>query len=86
MLMMGNMMTITIMMMVVIFGSVYDGGLCPRIDHPLKTDQKSPLARKVMVKLVIIAARMKNMMIVMVGYGVSVCSGKRCKTAVLRIW
>ena len=89
MLMMGNMMTITIMMMVVIFGSVYDGGLRPRIDHPLKTDQKSPLARitlKVMVKLVIRAARMKNMMIVMVGYGVSVCSGKRCKTAVLRIW
>ena len=42
-------------------------GFCPRIDHPLKTDQKSPLARKVtvMVKLVIIAARMKNMMIVM---------------------
>ena len=66
MLMMGNVMTITLMMMVVIFGSVYDGGLCPRIDHPLKTDQKSPLARKVMVKLVIIAARMKNMMIVMV--------------------
>ena len=66
MLMMGNMMTITLMMMVVIFCSVYDGGLCPRIDHPLKTDQKSPLARKVtvMVKLVIIAA--KNMMIVMV--------------------
>ena len=56
------------MMMVVIFGSVYDGGLSPRIDHPLKTDQKSPLALKVtvMVKLVIIAARMKNMMIVMV--------------------
>ena len=26
-------------------GSVYDGGICPTIDHPLKTDQKSPLAR-----------------------------------------
>ena len=73
MLMMGNMVTITIMMMVVIFGSVY--GLCPRIDHPLKTDQKSPLARKVtvMVKLVIIAARMKNMMIVMVVVMVLAC-------------